>query len=96
MFDVEVDASVWAVSSEASVACAEASATWALMTAVWSDVGSSDATTCPADTCWPTFTSTVPTVPAVANVRSACWTGVTVPTLETVATAEPIATGAVR
>ena len=49
--DVDVDASVWAVSSEASVACADASATCASMTAVWSDVGSSDATTCPAVTC---------------------------------------------
>ena len=95
--DVEVDAEDdWADSSEARVAWAEANEAWASMTAVWSELGSRVARTCPAATCWPTDTSTVPTVPATANTRSACCTGVTVPIEEMVASTFPVSTAAVR
>ena len=95
--DVDVvAASAWVVSSEARVAWADARLASAVTTADCSDVGSSVATTWPAVTCWPTVTLTVPTVPGAVKVRFACWTGVMVPTVDSVATADPVSTWAVR
>jgi hypothetical protein len=95
LVEVEVEA-LWAASSLASVAWAEASVASADVTSAWSWVTSRDARVCPAETCWPTVTSTVLTVPDVLKLREAWLTGVIVATESRVCTAVPVPTVVVR
>ena len=66
--EVEVDS---LVSALASVAVAEASVAWAVMTSASRSARFSDANVRPAVTLWPTETSTDPTVPETLKFRFA-------------------------
>ncbi len=93
---VVADVPVWLVSSEVSLAWAVAMVDWAEVMSFCSGVGSRVATVWPAATVWPTVTGTVATVPDVPKSSSDWFTGATVPTELTVATAVPVLTVAVR
>jgi hypothetical protein len=86
----------WLASSVAKEAWAEATAASSVTTAFCSGVGSNEASTWPAVTCWPTATSTALTVPATLKLRLAWFTGLIVPTELSVATTVPEPTVAVR
>jgi hypothetical protein len=68
---VAEDSALWAASSLARVAWADARLAWAEVTPACSEVISNDARVWPAVTCWPTETFTALTVPDALKLRLA-------------------------
>jgi hypothetical protein len=67
-----------------------ATSAWSVVTVADSGVVSSDATSWPTLTCWPTDTPTADTVPDIGNARSAWFAGAIVATPSNVDSTLPI------
>ena len=80
----------------ASLAIAESTLAWALVTWLWRAAESTVASTVPLVTCWPAFTLTAVTWPEVEKERFSVSDGASVPLVDTVWLIGPAVTATTR